>query len=86
MTTWEKVKGENGTVLRIMSGILQGLVIAALMWVGNKTADSAEKVAGLTAQVQALEKQVGRIQNAEDARQAEIRRQEFRGIAEERRR
>lgn len=66
MTTWEKVKGDG--VMKMTGAILQALVIAALLWVGNKTADSAEKIAGLTSQVQALEKQVARIQNSEDRR------------------
>lgn len=60
-------KGE--ALMRTIGAILQAIVVAALLWVGSKTADSAEKLASLTAQVQALEKQVFRIQNAEDRRQ-----------------
>lgn len=53
---------------KTVGAVLQAIVVASLLWVGTKTADSAEKIAGLTAQVQALEKQVARMQNAEDRR------------------
>lgn len=55
-------------LLKIIGGILQALVVLALSWVGNETVDNGKKIAYMTSQVQALEKQVGRIQNAEDRR------------------
>lgn len=54
--------------MKLMGAVLQALIVAVLLWVGNKTSDSAEKIVGLSAQVQALEKQVARIQNSEDRR------------------
>lgn len=54
----------------IMS-IVQAIVVALLVWVGTTIVNMSEKVAGLSSQVQALEKQVGRIQNSEDRRVAE---------------
>lgn len=73
-------------MLRIVGGVLQALVVAVLSWVGFETVDNGKKIAGLGAQVQALEKQVYRIQNAEDARKKEDGIRDFRGISEGRRR
>lgn len=55
-------------LLKIVGGILQALVVLALSWVGSETVDNGKKIAALVSQVQALEKQVFRIQNAEDRR------------------
>lgn len=55
-------------LLKIVGGVLQALVVLALSWVGSETVDNGKKIAAMLAQVQALEKQVARIQNTEDRR------------------
>lgn len=58
--------GSKVNMQGLVLAVLQAIIISSLLWVGNKTAESAEKVAALAVQVQGLEKQVKRIQDKED--------------------
>lgn len=50
----------------VVHACIQAVLVAVLLWVGNKTAETAEKVAALSAQVVALEWQIKRVETRQD--------------------